>query len=172
MKKDWYAVLGVPRAATDEEIKLAYRELALIHHPDRNRGSGAAAKKFMLAKEAYEILSDPRERQLHDQELKLFEGKAWAPNPSQPAAPPPAPQAPPSAVDPGKTRRRGLNDHQITSRVIIGVGAILAARGFLGAYIAPQSALLDRWLSMPGGENEAFMLFLAGIAVAIFGLGR
>ena len=167
MKKDWYVVLGVPRGAPDEEIKAAYRELALIHHPDRNPGNGAAAKKFMLVKEAYEILSDPRERALHDRELKLREGKAWAPKPSRPAAP-----APSTASPPEKTRRRGLSDRQILDRAIVVAGTALAARGFLGAYVAPQSALLGRWLSLRGGQNEAFMLFLGGIALAIFGLGR
>ena len=165
MERDWYAVLGVPREAGDEEIKLAYRELALIHHPDRNAGKGAAAKKFMLVKEAYEILSDPNERRLHDQELKFREGKAWTPK-SQP------PGAPPKTSHPEKQRRRGLSDRQLFSRAIIGAGALLAARGFLGAYVAPQSALLDRWLSLSGGQNEAFLLFLAGIGLAIYGLGR
>ena len=172
MERDCYAVLRVPRAATAEEIKLAYRELALLHHPDRNPGNGAAAKKFMLVKEAYEILSDPHERLLHDQELNLREGKAWAPNSLPPAAPPPASDARPKAFRPEKSRRRGLSDRQMYDRVIIGAGAIIAARGFLGVYVAPQSAALDRWLSLSGGQNKAFLLLLAGIALAIFGLGR
>jgi curved DNA-binding protein CbpA len=164
VERDYYVVLGVPRGAADEEIKLAYRELALIHHPDRNPGNGAAAKKFMLVKEAYDALSDPHERRLHDQELKFREGKAWAPPPLHPAAP--APDAP------AKRRRRGLTDEQILSRALIGAGALLAARGLLGAYLAPQSALLDHWLSLRGGQSEAFMLLFGGIALAIFGLGR
>jgi curved DNA-binding protein CbpA len=169
LDRDWYVVLGVPRGAPDEEIKLAYRELALIHHPDRNPGNGAAAKKFMLVKEAYEILSDPHERLLHDRALKLREGKAWAPKPR--FAPPAAPAD--AAPSPEKSRRRGLSDHQLLSRALIAAGALLAARGFLGAYVAPRGgALLERWLSLSGGQNEAFLLFLGGIALAIFGLGR
>jgi hypothetical protein len=46
---------------------------------------------------------------------------------------------------------------------------LLAARGLLGAYLAPQSALLDRWLSLRGGQTEAFMLLCGGIGLAIFG---
>lgn len=168
MERDWYAVLGLPRGASDEEIKLAYRELALIHHPDRNPGKAAAAKKFMLVKEAYDVLSDPHERLLYDQELKFRAGKAWAP-PRQ-AAPPPAGEA--SRVSRPDKRRRGLSERQIFDRAIIAAGALLATRGFLGAYIAPQSALLDRWLSLRGGQNEAFVLFLGGIALAIYGFGR
>jgi curved DNA-binding protein CbpA len=173
MQKDFYLVLRVSRSATAEEIKLAYREMALIHHPDRNPGNGAAAKKFMLVKEAYEILSNPHERLLHDQELKFQEGKAWAPKSSHPAARPPAkaPDVPPQDYHPDKPRK-GLTERQIFSRVIIGIGAALAARGFLGVYVAPQSALLERWLSLSGGSNEAFLLMLAGIALALFGLGR
>ncbi|MFI5363204.1 MAG: J domain-containing protein [Elusimicrobiota bacterium] len=165
MHKDCYVVLGVPRGAPDEEIKLAYRELALIHHPDRNPGNAAAARKFMLVKEAYETLTDPNERRLHDQELKVLDGRNRAP------------KAPRSAVDPSSPEperpvQRGLSDRDVLSRSIIAVGAILAGRGFLGAYVAPHSGALERWLSLGGGQNEAFLFFLAGIALAIFGLGR
>jgi curved DNA-binding protein CbpA len=165
VNRDWYAVLGVPRGAPDAEIKLAYRELALIHHPDRNPGNAAAAKKFLLVKEAYETLLDPNERRLHDQELKLREGKAWASK-----APPAA--ARPSPPISGKAVQRGLSERDVSSRAIVAVGAILAARGFLGAYVAPHAGPLERWLSLSGGQNEAFLLFLGGIALAIFGLGR
>jgi curved DNA-binding protein CbpA len=165
LERDWYAVLGVPRGAPAAEIKLAYRELALIHHPDRHPGSDAAAKKFMLVKEAYEILSDPHERLLHDQELRLQEGKAWSPPPLRAAAPSGA-----AEEGPRKPRRRGLTDGQILSRALIVIGALLAGRGLLGAYLAPQSGLLDRWLSLRGGQTEAFMLLCGGIALAIFGL--
>ena len=163
MQRDWYVVLGVPRGAPDAEIKLAYRELALIHHPDRNPGNKAAAKKFMLVKEAYDALTDPNERRLHDQELKFREGKAT--KSPRAAAPPPEPSS-------DKTVQRGLSDRDVMSRAIICAGALLAARGFLGAYVAPHSGPLERWLSLSGGQNEAFLLFLGGIALAIFGLGR
>jgi len=161
--RDWYVVLGVPRGAPDEVIKLAYRELALIHHPDRNPGNVAAAKKFMLVKEAYKTLSDPNERRLFDLELKHREGKA--PKAHRRAAAHPKPEA-------EKPRGRGLSDHQLVGRALIVIGALLAGRGFLGAYVAPHSAILESWLSLRGGQNEAFLLFLSGIAIAIYGLGR
>ena len=165
MERDCYVVLGVPRGASDEEIKLAYRELALIHHPDRNPRNPSAAKKFMLVKEAYDVLSDPHERRLHDQELTLRAGKSWSPPPK--AAAPAA-----AAEEPVRRRHRGLSDHQIMTRFYLVVGGLLAARGFLGAYVAPQSALLEHWLSLSRGQNEAFMLMCAGIALMLYGLGR
>ena len=68
-KRDYYETLGVPKNAGDEEIKKAYRKLAMKHHPDRNQGeaSRAAETRFKEAKEAYEMLSDPRKRQAYDQ---------------------------------------------------------------------------------------------------------
>lgn len=64
--QDYYAVLGLQRNATAEEIKKAYRKLALQHHPDRNHGDKAAEEKFKEASEAYQVLSDPEKRQLYD----------------------------------------------------------------------------------------------------------
>ena len=68
-KRDYYEVLGVPRSASDDDIKKAYRKLAMKHHPDRNQGAGAAAaeEKFKEAKEAYEILSDASRRAAYNQ---------------------------------------------------------------------------------------------------------
>ena len=66
-KRDYYEVLGVPKNASDEDIKKAYRKLAMKFHPDRNQGDAEAEVKFKEAKEAYEILSDAEKRGAYDQ---------------------------------------------------------------------------------------------------------
>jgi molecular chaperone DnaJ len=66
-KRDYYEVLGVNRDASGEDIKKAYRRLAMKHHPDRNPDNPKAEEQFKEAKEAYEVLSDPSRRTAYDQ---------------------------------------------------------------------------------------------------------
>jgi len=65
--KDYYKILGVDRKASEDEIKRAYRKLALKHHPDRNPGDNKAEEKFKEINEAYQVLSDPTKRSRFDQ---------------------------------------------------------------------------------------------------------
>jgi len=65
-KRDYYEVLAVAREASDDEIKKAYRKLAMQHHPDRNVGDKEAEEKFKEAAEAYDVLRDPQKRQRYD----------------------------------------------------------------------------------------------------------
>jgi molecular chaperone DnaJ len=64
--RDYYRILGVQRSATEDEIKKAYRKLAMQYHPDRNPGDKDAEEKFKLGSEAYEILRDSEKRDVYD----------------------------------------------------------------------------------------------------------
>ena len=66
MGKDYYKILGITKSATDDELKKAYRKLALKYHPDKNKAAGAE-DKFKEVAEAYEVLSDKKKRDIFDQ---------------------------------------------------------------------------------------------------------
>ena len=77
--KDFYAILGIAKDASDADIKKAYRKLARQHHPDTNSGTTASEKKFKDISEAYSVLSDPDERQQYDAIRAMGGGARFAP---------------------------------------------------------------------------------------------
>jgi curved DNA-binding protein len=76
--QDYYAVLGVPRTASQDDIKKAFRKAARKHHPDTNKGDAAAERAFKAVNEANAVLSDPDKRQLYDRLGKDWEAYARA----------------------------------------------------------------------------------------------
>ena len=66
-KRDYYEVLGVPKNASEQDIKKAYRSMAKKYHPDRNKDNPEAEAKFKEVQEANEVLSDPQKRAAYDQ---------------------------------------------------------------------------------------------------------
>src|SRR3954469_9436286 len=74
VEKDYYAALGVPKTASQAEIKKAYRKLARQHHPDANKGEAASEEKFKEISEAYDVLSDETKRAEYDEARTLFGG--------------------------------------------------------------------------------------------------
>lgn len=66
-KKDYYEVLGLQKGASDDEIKKAFRKMAIKYHPDKNKGDKEAEEKFKEINEAYQVLSDPEKKNMYDQ---------------------------------------------------------------------------------------------------------
>src|SRR5665213_416462 len=66
-KHDYYETLGIARAASEDEIRKAYRKLARKYHPDLNPGDKSAEDRFKNVQEAYDVLSDAKKRQMYDQ---------------------------------------------------------------------------------------------------------
>ena len=65
-KGDYYEILGVSHSTSEEDVKKAYRKLALRYHPDRNPGDKTAEERFKEVSEAYQVLSDPDKRSQYD----------------------------------------------------------------------------------------------------------
>jgi molecular chaperone DnaJ len=81
IEKDYYKVLGVPKDATEAEIKKAYRKLARENHPDANRGDAKAEERFKDASEAYDVLGDAKRRKEYDEARTLFGNGGYRPGP-------------------------------------------------------------------------------------------
>ena len=73
-KHDYYETLGVPRSASAEELRKSYRKLVRKYHPDLNPGDKAAEDRFKKLQEAYDVLSEPKKRQMYDQHGFYSEG--------------------------------------------------------------------------------------------------
>src|SRR6202161_1245114 len=87
-KHEYYETLGVPRKADAEEIRKAYRKLARKHHPDLNPGDKAAEDRFKTVQEAYDVLSDPKKREMYDQ-VGFYSENGVPPGGGGPAGAPP-----------------------------------------------------------------------------------
>src|SRR5579872_4374262 len=74
LEKDYYKTLGVPKTAKTADIKKAYRELARKYHPDANKGNADAEERFKEITEAYNVLSDEKQRKEYDEARSMFGG--------------------------------------------------------------------------------------------------
>lgn len=76
-KRDYYQVLGVPRTASEDDLKKAYRRCAMKYHPDRNPGDAAAEAAFKECKEAYEVLADTKNESYTIRMVMPLSNMAW-----------------------------------------------------------------------------------------------
>lgn len=81
IEKDYYKALGVPKDATEAEIKKAYRKLAREYHPDANKNDARSEERFKDVSEAYDVLGDPKRRKEYDEARTLFGGGGYRPGP-------------------------------------------------------------------------------------------
>src|SRR5690349_7665440 len=81
IEKDYYKVLGVPKDATEAEIKKAYRKLAREFHPDANKGNAKAEERFKEISEANDVLGDPKKRKEYDEARALYGNGGFRPGP-------------------------------------------------------------------------------------------
>src|SRR5690349_23341208 len=93
LEKDFYAVLGVTKSASTEDIKKAYRKLARELHPDRNPNNAESEERFKAVSEAYDVLADEKRRKEYDEMRSLFGAGAFRRNARSPG-PGPGPGGP------------------------------------------------------------------------------
>lgn len=146
MDQDCYEILGVPRDATPDEIKAAYRALALRRHPDLNAGDPRAAEVFMRLQAAYETLGNPSLRARYDLARSLNRPKAV-----------PVPRLSASSGRP--------------ARLLMLAGALLSLRGFAGVFLDPQDAFVPDWLLVPDELGLNLRQYAAGTALILFAAG-
>jgi DnaJ-class molecular chaperone len=148
--KDYYKILGVPKTATDKEIKAAYRKLARKHHPDVNKNDPKAEARFKEINEANEVLSDPSKRQRYD-----ALGSDWSSYRPGPGGPSPGPGGGTYTVDFGGEDMGGFSDF---FRTIFGGGFGGAGGGGGGRAAGPGAGY--------GGFEEIFRQQQQGAPVA------
>lgn len=150
MDQDCYETLGVPRDARPEEIKAAYRALALRRHPDLNAGDPRAAEVFMRLQAAYETLENPLRRARYDLARAIK---------ARPSVPIPAVRPPPS-------QSGGRPAH-----LLILIGALLSLRGCAGIFLDPQDAFVPDWLLSPDELGRGLRHYVTGTALILCGAG-